>query len=475
MPSEDSSPSPHVPRALRGAARPQGDGLRVLVVATKPPWPPIDGGRVLLAEQLRLLHTAGVHVTLVAPCAAPALDATRDALAPVCEPHLFGVDPAEHRSSARLQGLARLGPRLLTTPYSVLKHRSRAGQQVVHRLLSEQHFDVVHAEQLQALGALPDDLIDSESPRQPRTRLPPLVVRSQNVESDLWFGLSRCGASAQWTFVRRLSWFLARRIFAAEAARLRRYEVASLNRAEKVLAITRRDRERLVELGVDDRSVSVLSPPLEPELPGRRQPLEGDPALTILGSSGWLPNRLANEDFLYRVWPRLRRELSGAHLHFFGDVGDAVRAHARRHPPISFHSPSTPTAELFDPRATLLVPLDVGSGLRIKILDAFSRRVPVVASSCAAAGLHDEPRHALSLVRHEVEWPEVVAALGDRELRTRQVERGLAHLRAHHDPQTIGQELIAHYQMLASGGERGPHAVSTHDRADQPGLAQPKR
>jgi hypothetical protein len=69
--------------------------LRVLWVATKPPWPRRDGGRLL--QWLTLEALAGlpgaVEVDLVAPLVGADAAATARALAAVCRPHLVAARP----------------------------------------------------------------------------------------------------------------------------------------------------------------------------------------------------------------------------------------------------------------------------------------------------------------------------------------------------------------------------------------------
>jgi hypothetical protein len=51
--------------------------MRILLVATKTPWPPIDGGRLVLLNTIEALRDADHHVTLVAPVDARFLDVDR--------------------------------------------------------------------------------------------------------------------------------------------------------------------------------------------------------------------------------------------------------------------------------------------------------------------------------------------------------------------------------------------------------------
>ena len=69
--------------------------LNILIVATKAPWPAVDGGRFLLRNTLQALAAAGCRLTLVAP-----VDAARFDLAEVdrqlsgfCTPALVPAAP----------------------------------------------------------------------------------------------------------------------------------------------------------------------------------------------------------------------------------------------------------------------------------------------------------------------------------------------------------------------------------------------
>ena len=74
------------------------DPLKILMVATKAPWPPVDGGRVVVLETLKALSSAGHSVTLVTPVD-PDGDVAegRTALAEFCAPELIPVRPGSTR------------------------------------------------------------------------------------------------------------------------------------------------------------------------------------------------------------------------------------------------------------------------------------------------------------------------------------------------------------------------------------------
>ena len=77
----------------------------------------------------------------------------------------------------------------------------------------------------------------------------------------------------------------------------------------------------------------------------------------------------------------MRRLLDVADVELYGDV------------PVA--------AAFLVPNATLVVPLFVGSGVRIKILEAMAHRVPVISSAIEVEGLPCRNREHVLLAEHE--------------------------------------------------------------------------
>nr|MBP9826395.1 hypothetical protein [Thermoanaerobaculia bacterium] len=104
--------------------------MRVLWIATKSPWPPRDGGRLLLTESLRAVSAAGVAVTLVAPVERGERAAAEEALRAVCEPRLVVA-------RQRPRALAALTSVLSGRPYSLARHDRPTVLRAVERELRE--------------------------------------------------------------------------------------------------------------------------------------------------------------------------------------------------------------------------------------------------------------------------------------------------------------------------------------------------
>jgi hypothetical protein len=364
--------------------------LNVLVVATKSPWPPVDGGRLLLSLTLEGLEAAGCRTVLVAPELRPASP-----------------------------GLAVARSVLGGQPLAIARHGQSALRREVERRLTAERFDLVHVEQLQALPQA-----------EAAFRLGvPVVLREQNVESDLW------AATAARTPG------LKGKILGVEARRLARWEGRAVRRVAATLPLTAEDAARLRWLSGDGGRIRVVRAPF-PDLPPGRQPLAGDPPLVLLVSRGWLPNEDSVAWFLGEVWPAVRARTPGAVLHVFG-------ADPRKAPPAgAVHHPAPQdSAEAFAPGSILAVPLRIASGVRMKILEAWARGVPVVGTPAAVAGLEAEDGREVLVAADAATFARAVARLHrETGLAGRLVEEGRRARRERHDPARVVAELLEVYQ-----------------------------
>ena len=388
--------------------------MKILVVATKAPWPPVDGGRFLLRNTLEVLAAAGHRPVLVAPVDPARFDlgAVEAELAGCCDPRLVPAAPGHPLPSALRSWVSGM-------PLSVARHALPAVRREVERCLTEERVDVVHAEQLQALP--------QTAPA--RARGIPVVLRAQNVESDLWAEAAR----------RTPGW--RGRALAVEARRLARWEGEAVRRSAAVLALTAEDAARLRSLADGQGNVRIVRAAF-PDLPAAAGPrLSGEPAVVVLGSQGWLPNEDSVAWFLAEVWPLTTAALPGAALHLFGAAPPGPLPAG-----VVVHPPPRESAEAFAPGSVLAVPLRIGSGVRIKVLEAWARGVAVVGTPAALAGLEAEDGREALVAGDPASFAAALGRLArEPGLASRLVEEGRRARRERHDPARVAEELLASY------------------------------
>lgn len=372
--------------------------MRILIVATKPPWPPRDGGRLVLATTIDALVADGHEVAVVAPT---------DVETPPAAPPGVRLDLVTFAPRGWLS--ATFAALRSSHALTVERHASDAVSGALVGAIAQFRPDVVHAEQLQTMANLGAALL---------ARVP-IVLRMQNVESSLWRQTAQARRSWRWLA------FEARRIESEEAA-------ASV--LARIVALTARDAAALRALGCTD--AVAVAPPFPAELPPGA-PVDGAPAVAVAGSGGWWPNRQGTRWLLDEVVPHLDR---GTRVHVYG--GERIDCNG-----VQWHAPPDDARDAFPAGAIAAVPLLLGSGIRMRILEAWARGLPVVATSIAAAGLDVESDRELVIADTPAAFAAAIARVAaDPAFAARLVDAGRAYLRARHDPQTQARALVDEYR-----------------------------
>lgn len=396
---------------------------RILFVTEKFPWPLDDGG------QLRTWHVlaglaAELPVTLVslAPADPSALEAVR----------ALGVEVAtfpRRRSAARTAWYAA---KALATrkPYPIEKNASRELRADLLRRIAAGEVLALHLNHLDAA-----QYVEELGPGRPSA-----VVDTHNLLTRMYerFAdaardpLRRAYCTVQW-------WKMAR------------YEREILKQVEKVAVCSDVEREQLRTWGVDRVLVvpnGVDTAKLSPN--GRAPRSGGPPSLVFVGALSYLPNADGVRWFVAEVAPLLEASLPGFRLTIAGkDPPSDVRALAR---PGRVEVPGyvDDLAGLVRGADACVVPLRIGGGTRLKILDAMALGVPVVATRVGAEGILARDREHLLLADSPAEFAAAVAeACGDRALARTLAENGRRLVVERYEWKRTVAPLVEHYRALA--------------------------
>ncbi len=174
--------------------------------------------------------------------------------------------------------------------------------------------------------------------------------------------------------------------------------------------------------------------------------IEGDPPLICLGSFDWLPSRDGGIWLTHQIWPRLRERLPGAVLHLAGPGSDTLLSTPQQR--VRLHGIVKSPASLLDQRGVVLIPVRAGSGVRLRLLEAWAAGVPVVTTPVGGEGLISSDGDG-AVIAETVD--EVVAAVErlavDQRLRRRLVARGY-ELVSSFRPELVAQQALSLYRQL---------------------------
>jgi glycosyltransferase involved in cell wall biosynthesis len=109
----------------------------------------------------------------------------------------------------------------------------------------------------------------------------------------------------------------------------------------------------------------------------------------FLGSLFYEPNHDGLLWFYREIWPRVRGESPGAVLTVIGNGSEFVSDQALRgDPSVRFLGRVQDVMPFHQAAALMVVPLRMGSGTRLKILEAMSAGTPVVSTTIGCGGIH---------------------------------------------------------------------------------------
>jgi glycosyltransferase involved in cell wall biosynthesis len=306
---------------------------------------------------------------------------------------------------------------------------------------------VVHADQLTMTQfALPagafsyGDRSTSSRPNQPK-----LVFDAHN---------------ATWTILDRLvktSPAYVRPLLALERARLKRYEGRLVQKFDYTLAVTDIDRLALLEaagrqapasafdgrLRVIPIAIDTTQDPLVPRKLGGCQ-------ILAIGSLHYPPNAGGIRWFMQDVFPLVQQAMPGARLTVIGKnpPADFLRMAESSQGAIEVTGYVADLAPYLRETTLMVVPVLAGGGMRVRILEAFARGLPVVTTTIGLEGIDAQAgRDVLVADTPETFAAGVTQVLEDTHLQQQLVTNGRALVENRYDWQAVLKQLDEVYQL----------------------------
>jgi len=388
---------------------------RLLVVSPRFLFPLDQGGRIRTANTLRHMKGGAFHITLVSP-APPGASRWDADISTICDAFHAWPEP-------RVSQLTRIAGLLGKLPMSVATDVSAAGRRVVADALAKKP-DAVLVDFPHAAVLMPPNL-------------PPSIIFTHNVEAEIFerqVELTR--PPMRWVWQR-------------EAGKMRRFEGDVLRAFGTVIAVSQRDAQALqsqygiseafpVQTGVDvdyykwTPADTVAAPPPDGGV------------LVFTGAMDSRSNIEGIQFLLNEVWPQIITVRPKAQALIVG-----------RNPPAHLQALAASrgydwifSGYVDDVRPWVAkahaygIPLRVGSGTRLKVLEAMAAGTPVVSTALGAEGL--AVRHGEHLLI--ADSPHAMAdAVADLQAESAEWESlaGNAHrlVRSQYDWSIIGESL----------------------------------
>lgn len=428
--------------------------MKILFVTPRLPYPPDSGAKIRTFNLLKQARNAGNQVVLLS------FIYTEDEKAGIEAIEDMGIDVVTVKGKDSIDLFTMIKAFFYGLPLSVAKYCNRKMVSALKELVNNHSIGLVHFDHLH-LGQY-CDFCGSV----------PSVIDEHNVESVI---LMR--------YAKKETNLFKKLILKNEYKKMAMFEKHQCSKASKVFVVSDNDRYTLVKLcnnginpeiipnGVDCDYFTITSTRCDSPKRKKDFSLDGvlnqrkdDPNITqypilntqyesslvFTGSLDWFPNEDALIYFFSQIYPLIKRKNSQVSILVVGkNPSKRLLNFAKSDSSINFTGRVDDVRPYLSKAKVFIVPLRIGGGSRLKILEAMAVGIPVVSTSIGAEGLGVKDNEHLLVADSNYDFADkVLHILENESLGSQLGKKGSEFVRENYDWNNIGKKLINVYREV---------------------------
>jgi len=336
--------------------------MRILFITQFLPFPPDTGGKIKTWQILKIL--AKKHQIFLISFVERKQNLVWEAkVKKFCYGTKTFVAPIITTSHKKLKLKALLGI-FNPKPFRVQKYYLKEAADFINKLTEKENFDAVHCEHETSIQYLPYVFNWEKNLK---------IYDEVDIASEGLFGYVKYEGNP----VEKLAYLV-------EAIKFWFYERKKIFIFDKVLTISQLDKKRLIKRGLNPRKIVFLPVPFQT----RSQFHFGSKQILFIGLLSWWPNQDAVLWFYRYIFPFIKEKISQVKFCIVGaNPSKKIREIGQEDSSVSVTGYVKEAKKYFKKAGVFIAPIRAGSGVRIKILNAFSYGIPVVTTKTAAKGI----------------------------------------------------------------------------------------
>lgn len=404
--------------------------MHLLFLTPSLPYPPHQGGAIRNYGLIHGLHQAGHTITLLSYTDG-GIRPEDTPLAEICE-HIVTVAPPDRTMSKRLRDLLTS-----STPDLALRLYSKGYAAKLQECLHDNTFDLVQLEGLEVAAYLP--LIRQHSQAA-------ICYDAHNAEYRLQQAIYEVDRHTPRRWPAALYSLI-------QARRIADFEQQLCQQVDLVTAVSDEDAAALRPFRASQTIQVVPNGIFAADYEQAQDQLAlGQHVLTFTGKMDYRPNVDAMLRFSEAVLPAIQREVSDVRLYIVGQKPHPRLAPLRDNPHIEITGWVPEVLPYLQATTVYVAPLRMGSGTRLKLLEAMAAGCAVVATTVAASGLPDSAKDAMIVIDAMDDIAaEITRLLRDTTRRAQLGAQARAFVHQHYDWSLIVPRLLAAYKEIGLG------------------------
>ncbi|MEX0648463.1 MAG: glycosyltransferase [Balneolaceae bacterium] len=338
------------------------------------------------------------------------------------------------RSHEKYRRLMQLYACFTSHSYWYQWSQSKAFERKLNELLERQNFDFVISE----FASMGHFELETDAIR---------ILDAHNVEYDNFRRMSKLNYSP-----------IRRKYYEREFKRSFHEEVAAFKRHDAIFTTSARDG-KLIQKDAPKPAHFVIPNGVDTDFFQKGNTRSEPFTLVFTGSMRYVPNYDGMIYFIEEIFPEIKKEVPEAKIYIVGSgPPNILKKHQSDSVIITgFVDDVRP---YIDRASVFVVPLRMGSGTRLKVVEALSMQKPVVSTSIGCEGIDVENEKHLVIRDHPQAFAEAVLELFKaQKLRNRLISNGYELVKNKYDWSVIGESIDEALHQLQKKEEVGERVV----------------
>jgi len=397
--------------------------MRILQISNKAPYPPNDGSSIAVYNMAKGFINNGAELHLLTINTLKHYKKQNEIPQDFLEQsHYAAVD----RDTA-VTPIGALMNLFSSESFFVSRFVFKEFEEKIIEKLKAIQFDIVHLEGLFVAPYIP--VIRKHSKAK-------ITIRTHNVEHLIWDRLIENEKSA-----------VKRKYLSIQNARLKKLELQILKEADGIVTITDYDKKLFEQLGIKTKTVVSPTGIVLDRYEINRAVTKTNSAFH-LASMDWMPNTEAVDWFLDKVWSKYLKVESNLQFTLAGRfMPDSYLK--RNEGNLKVIGSIDDNIQFYNEHEIMMVPLQSGSGMRIKIIEGMAMGKVIVSTSIGAEGIPVTHNENIIIADTPEEFANAIKNLSsNQELKNRIGNNARKFIEDNFENTKLISELLKFYESL---------------------------
>ncbi|MEO8209065.1 MAG: glycosyltransferase family 4 protein [bacterium] len=280
------------------------------------------------------------------------------------------------------------------TPYIIKRFESDEMKKIVSETIEQNKFDLVLCDHIYLTQYIPESI----------TGKIPVIPNNED-----------CG----FTYYKRMtenSGFVRKLYAQSQWKKLLNYEISILKKYKVYITTSEKEKE-LISGYYDNADIGVVENGVDTGFFSERKRTDFNPNIVFTAWFKYYPNAVAAIDFVNNIFPKIKKKIPDLKFYIVGKEPPEKVKNLEKIKGVVVTGYVKDVRDFLANADAAVIPLQIGGGTRLKILEAMSMKIPVVSTELGAEGLDVDDGKNILIAKNDDDFAQkVIRLITDEDL-----------------------------------------------------------